>query len=1174
MSTTIESLQLEITQNSQSAVNGIDALTQSLTKLRSATKGGLGLSSVAKQITSVVNAVNSINTSTINNLSGLAKAIQLLGGVKVSTTIGKSITDISTSLNTLNIGNGANKVQELVTALQPLSEMPKANLSSFITQLRNIPKVMTELNKVDMGAFATKILEVTNAVKPLATEINKIATGFSSIPNKIQQVITSNDKLAKSNKKTTSSFTDVYYAITSVVNISKKIGQTLYGFISKASDYIEDMNLFSVAMGDYAESASEYAQQVSEAMGIDTGEWMRNQGLFQTLITGFGVAGKSASQMSENLTQLAYDLSSFYNIDVETAMQKLKSGMAGELEPLRAIGYDLSQAKLQASATELGIDKAVSSMTQAEKAMIRYHAIMTQVTSTHGDMARTIEEPANQIRILKAQLTMLEREIGNVFMPLLKAVLPYLIAITKVLREIVSAIAALVDYKPPDMKDTGVDELASGSEATTEALEGATEQAKKLKSYMLGFDELNVINPNSDSSGEEFDNSAFDIDLDAYNYDFLGKVSTEKIDAIVEKVKEWFGITKDIDSWSDLFETKLGRILTSVGLVGGALLLWKLSTPFLKSLDTLSVVLGATLLIDSILVTFQEGLSWQSIIEGAIGGALIGAGLGFKFGGWKGAIGGIVIGIGVSLLINGITSMISEGVNIENVITVITGVLTTIGGLVWAVKLFNKNNKLPSTDFNTASETIADVSSGTNTLTTKLKTLVKDLALGLVIIAEVALAAFLIVGAIWVLGKELEQVGKAWEPVIENAGTVAIGMGIGTALLVGIGVATALLGKLGKTTIVDIALGTLILVEMGVATILFTAEIIVIGKLLEEVGEAWKPVLKDGETIATGIGLGTALLVGIGVVAAALGVATVATAGLLPLAIGLGTLMLIELGIAFVAFTDNIIIVAKQLKDDLHPALDGISAILPGLSTDMSNFTDFMGDFAWEIVQYSANSLIAGLASTIGTVIEFFTGDPVKKMSNEIHSQKIQFTTLVDELEDAIPKIKEAVKLQKEYNDAMEDFAKEQTSGFFSGVSGFFQGVGEGIGDFFDGVGSLFSSRSIDTTANVSVIPTYATGGFPDSGQAFIARENGIPEMVGTIGRRTAVANNDQIVESIAVGVADANGEQNTLLREQNSLLRALLEKDTGVYLDGKSLSKSVDKFKNEQGRVIMGGAL
>lgn len=104
-------------------------------------------------------------------------------------------------------------------------------------------------------------------------------------------------------------------------------------------------------------------------------------------------------------------------------------------------------------------------------------------------------------------------------------------------------------------------------------------------------------------------------------------------------------------------------------------------------------------------------------------------------------------------------------------------------------------------------------------------------------------------------------------------------------------------------------------------------------------------------------------------------------------------------------------------------------------------------------------------------------------------------------------------------------------------------------------------------------VPTYAEGGFPEQGQMFIAREAGA-EMVGNIGRRTAVANNDQIVSGIAGGVAEANEEQNTLLREQNSLLRAILEKDSGVYLDGKNLTKSVEKYQRERGRVLITGGV
>ena len=1206
MSTTIESLELEIQSNSTSAVRGITALSQSLEKLRTATKGGLGLGSISKNLSAISTAVNSINSSASGNITGLANAIKLLSESKVPATIGKNIMSISTALNGLKIEGAGNslKIQELVTALEPLSQMPTQNLSSYATALKKIPKALAELEKVDMDAFKTKILEVVNAVKPLATEMEKVAAGFSAFPTKIQKLISANNSLAKSNKKTAGSFTDLYHMGQIFINTISRIGQTIYGFIEKSSDYIENVHLFDVALGNGAETAKTYADKVGAAMGIDPGEWMYNQGLFQTLITGFGVAGDSASTMSKNLTQLAYDLSSFYNIDVETAMQKLKSGMAGELEPLRAIGYDLSQAKLEATAAELGIDKAVSSMTQAEKAMIRYHAIMTQVTSTHGDMAKTLDQPANQLRILKAQLEMLGREVGNVFMPLLREVLPYLIAIVKVVREIISAIALLVDYEPPELKDTGVDELASGSEATEDALANASDEAKKLKSYMLGFDELNVINPSNESDGTAMD--AFDIPLYDYSYteDFLdGLIENSPINDIVEQMKEWLGITGDIDSWSDLFESKLGRILTTVGLIALGMAGWKISAVLSKNLEAITISLGAILLIDSISATLYEGLSWKTLAEGAVGGALAGAGIGFKLGGFKGAVGGIIIGIGVSLLINGITSMIDEGVNVENVLATITGVLGTVAGIMTVVNLFNKNHKSPIGAFNTTASTIGEVSTGTSTLTSKLASLAKNLALGIAIIAEVAVAAILIVGAIWVLGKELEQVGIAWGPVIENAGPIAIAMGVGIALLAGIGAATAGLGTIGAPLIANLGLGIAILAELGVAATLFIVEILAVGILLDKVGIAWKPVLENGEAIATSIGIGTGLLVGIGVVAALLGVATVATAGALPLAIALGTAMLLELTLAFVAFTESLVVVANQLSEKLHPALERAKGILPGLSTNMSKFTDFMAVFAGEVVKYSISSTIAGIAATIDMIIDFFTTDPVTRMANEVDSQNKEFEYLIAGLEVIIPHIKYATDLVNQYNDAMGNFdnasganggllgnlgiVKEQINTIIAGIEKMANGVIQSINgminslnslsftipDWVPGLGGKTFGLNLRTISTIS-IPRFAEGGFPDMGQMFIAREAG-PELVGNIGNRTAVANNDQIVESIAVGVADANSEQNALLREQNSLLRALLEKDNGVYLDGRSLSESVNKYRREQGReLIVGGVL
>ena len=341
-------------------------------------------------------------------------------------------------------------------------------------------------------------------------------------------------------------------------------------------DYVEDLNLFTASMGEYASKAKDFAENVGDLMGIDPADWMRNQGVFNTMIKGFGAAGDRAYTMSQNLTQLGYDISSFFNISVGDAMSKLQSGIAGELEPLRRLGYDLSVARLQQEAYALGIEKNVSAMTQAEKAELRYYAIMTQVTTAQGDMARTLEAPANQLRILQAQATQAGRALGNIFIPAITKVLPYAIAFLEVVRSIADTIANLVGFELPEIDYSGLKSASGSASDLSDGLADADAEAKKIKRTLMGFDELNILSSNDsmDSDLDEILGGSLGIDLPTY--DFIDDAVSTKVKAITDGLKEWLGITGEINSWSDLFNTKLGTILTTVGVIGGAFLAWKL----------------------------------------------------------------------------------------------------------------------------------------------------------------------------------------------------------------------------------------------------------------------------------------------------------------------------------------------------------------------------------------------------------------------------------------------------------------------------------------------------------------------------------------------------------------------------------------------------------------------
>ena len=259
-------------------------------------------------------------------------------------------------------------------------------------------------------------------------------------------------------------------------------------------------------------------------------------------------------------------------------MQKLQSGISGELEPLRRLGYDLSQAKLQAIALSAGIDKTVSSMTQAEKAELRYLAIMTQVTTAQGDMARTLESPANQIRIFQAALTQCARALGNIFIPALNAVLPYAIAFVNVIRWVASEISSLFGYDAENWKvewDSGG--ITSGAEDIENGFNGATDAVKELKKEMLGIDELNIIGANASSgSGINGINHGGGFDFKLPEYDFLGDLVEGKTAKVFEKWK------KKIKPFVDYLVKNFDSIKQAAITIGAAMLAWKISESVIR----------------------------------------------------------------------------------------------------------------------------------------------------------------------------------------------------------------------------------------------------------------------------------------------------------------------------------------------------------------------------------------------------------------------------------------------------------------------------------------------------------------------------------------------------------------------------------------------------------------
>ena len=670
---TIESLQLEVQSSSDSAVKSIENLSATLGKLRSATKG-LGLTGVANQVRNLDTALKGMDSTSADKLDRLATSLQKLSGLgslKISSSVGNQIRNIGSAASSLN-GVDFSGVGNLSKALSPLGNISKASgLQSVITQLGKLPQLAITLNSINWSQFTAQMQKFSTAIAPLTTQLGTIGTALARLPSNMRSVVSATNSLTASNNRASTSYINLWAKLRMARVAVQGFANMVGSWITKSNEYIENVNLFTASMGRYADEAKRYAETVGEVMGIDPGEFMRNQGVFMTITEGFGVAEERAYKMSKNLTQLGYDLSSFFNISFEDAMQKLQSGISGELEPLRRLGYDLSQARLQQEALNLGITRSISSMTQAEKAQLRYHAIMTQVTVAQGDLSRTLNAPANQLRILTAQVTQCARALGNVFIPILNTVLPYLIAFAKVLRMVINLIGKFVGFELPEIDYSGI---SSGSDAMgdlTDNTNDATGAAKKLKNALTGIDELNIISEN-DSGTAGGGNGLIgggDLGFELPEYDFLGDAVTSKVDELVNKFKEWAGLTDDIDTWAEFLHTKLGRILTLVAEIAAGFALWKLSKSFLNGMNWLhnliSNGLGDTVFITTGIVLTITGLTieWtgiKSIIEDGIDKLNFGETIG---GAILTAIGGTFIGKGAATALAkaGITSAAIEG---------------------------------------------------------------------------------------------------------------------------------------------------------------------------------------------------------------------------------------------------------------------------------------------------------------------------------------------------------------------------------------------------------------------------------------------------------------------------------------------------------------------------------
>ena len=553
----ITSLSVEISAESQGAELNIDKLATAISNLR--TKGN---------VTKVVNSLDKLATSIATlkqasaGMSGLDKITSFLNGLSnVNTTASaksintvvnaiKKIPAAVSGLNGVDFYSMSGSITQLTNALAPLSILDASNLKalgSAFNAIGKVPDLTDKLKATDLDSFASSCQKISAALAPLASQLDKVGNAFSKLPPQLSKVVTQANRVTAANEKQRKSYLSLSNQMNGFMrNMAKlvslkAIADYLGNAVAKFNDFYEAANMFGVSMGDMTNEASGFIDKMEQLLGIDPSEAMNAMANIYSMTKSFGLAKEQAYTLSKSLTQLGYDLSSLKNIPISQAFTKIRSAMAGELEPMLQLGVDISQARLQQELLALGFNKQVSTLSQADKATLRYIAILKQTTDAQGDFARTLSSPANMIRVLKAQLSGLARDVGSLLYPALKSILPPLIAAVELIREFVQWVAKLMGVKVvlTDFAKSA-DSVGGIGDAMDETTDSTKKAAKALKNYTMGFDELNIIDPTQGSSGSGSGASAGNIlgDVDLSGYDMFKNYVGNAVDEIKEKLRK------------------------------------------------------------------------------------------------------------------------------------------------------------------------------------------------------------------------------------------------------------------------------------------------------------------------------------------------------------------------------------------------------------------------------------------------------------------------------------------------------------------------------------------------------------------------------------------------------------------------------------------------------------
>lgn len=515
---TIDRLDIQVQTQAQKANADLDKLVSKLERMSSSLNrlNTGGLKNLASGVDSLGRSVQNMSAVKTTDFTRLAKNIEKLGNINQAgiNNTASALRQISSALTANTVSGEA--LKGLSDLANGISRLGYKSVSNAITNLPLLANSMRQFMETLSTApqVSQNLIQMTNAMANLAAQGSKYNSTINSIARATNTLTKAHNESYKSSINFLaglSKLTVGYYILRRAVRAafepiqkSMNLGETINLFQTsfkkigmEAAQYAgmewgsEAANAFAMKFIDYAQS---FNDQITEALSLDPNVIMKYQAVFGQMANAFGLTSRSVMNLSSSFTMLGLDIASFFNTDVEEAMVKLRAGLAGETEPLRALGVDITEATLKLTALKYGIEDSIESMSQAAKTQLRWLAIMDQTETVFGDMAKTIDEPAGQIRVLQQQFENLSRSIGSVFLPVIQTILPYVNAVVIVIRRLVDTIAQAMGYELPDYTDSELYTDISGDiETIGDSADDSTKSVNQLKKSLASFDELNIL---------------------------------------------------------------------------------------------------------------------------------------------------------------------------------------------------------------------------------------------------------------------------------------------------------------------------------------------------------------------------------------------------------------------------------------------------------------------------------------------------------------------------------------------------------------------------------------------------------------------------------------------------------------------------------------------------------